>query len=146
MKGRKPKPTELKLLTGNPGKRSLPKPVDVGPIGRAPAGMSEAAREKWVESADEFGLWLKRSDRSALMIYCETWAEMLNALKNVEREGSMVLTPNGLVQKSPWMTKVEHCRVELRKWLVEFHGTPTARARVADAGQGAEVNPFAALG
>lgn len=146
MKGRKPKPTELKILTGNPGKRALPKPADVGPIGDPPAGLSDAARDKWHESVDEFGAWLRRSDRSSLRIYCETWAEMLNALENVQREGSMVLTPNGLVQKSPWLTKVEHCRVELRKWLVEFHGTPTARARVADAGGEEAANPFAALG
>ncbi len=144
MKGRKPKPAELKVLMGNPGKRPFNPPVKMDGVGKPPDDLTEAAKEKWLETVDELGLWLKKSDRSALRLFCEIWAEMLNAQKNVVENGSMVLTPNGMVQKSPWLTKVEQSRVELRKWLETFYATPTARARVSEAAPEVK-NPFSAL-
>ena len=49
MAGRKPKPTRLKLITGNPGKRRLnerePKPKAVVP--RCPVELCDAAKKEW---------------------------------------------------------------------------------------------------
>ena len=71
------------------------------------------------------------SDRDALRMYCEAWAEMENAQLRVNEDGAMILTPNGMVQKSPWLTKLEHSREFCRKMLAEFGGSPSARMRVA---------------
>ena len=49
MRGRRPKPTHLKLITGNPGKRAInlrePKPVPKMP--EPPTALSAEARQEW---------------------------------------------------------------------------------------------------
>lgn len=48
MAGRPPKPTALKVLQGNPGKRSLPKNEPKPPVGCGkPAGLSKRAGVVW---------------------------------------------------------------------------------------------------
>jgi len=95
--------------------------------------MSAAAVAKWSRAADEWRLVLTGSDRDALRMYCEAWAEMLNASDRVNQDGAMILTPNGMVQKSPWLTKLEQSREFCRKMLAEFGGSPSARMRVGSA-------------
>jgi phage terminase small subunit len=55
MRGRRPKPTRLKLLTGNPGKRPFndtePRPEPVVP--ECPPELSELARREWDRLAPE---------------------------------------------------------------------------------------------
>jgi P27 family predicted phage terminase small subunit len=106
--------------------------------------MSDDARAKWQEAAQEWQLVLTASDRDALRLYCEAWAEMLNAQRRVEEDGAMILTPNGMVQKSPWLTKLEHCREFCRKMLAEFGGSPSARQRVSGSSDDGKADPAAA--
>ncbi len=48
MPGRPPKPTALKLLQGNPGKRPLPKGEPRPPVGcEPPANLTKRARGVW---------------------------------------------------------------------------------------------------
>jgi len=49
MRGRRPKPTRLKMLTGNPGKRPLNpnEPRPEATIPDAPAELSAGARAEW---------------------------------------------------------------------------------------------------
>jgi len=93
--------------------------------------MSDAAQAKWLVAATEWRLVLTGSDRDALRMYCESWAEMENAQMRVAEDGAMILTPNGMVQKSPWLTKLEQSREFCRKMLAEFGGSPSARMRVS---------------
>jgi P27 family predicted phage terminase small subunit len=132
MKGQKPVPARLVAVTGNPGRRQIKQGTrGTGKIGAAPRGMSDAAKLKWVEASAEWQLVLTGSDRDGLRMYCEAWAEMMNALDRVREDGAMILTPNGMVQKSPWLTKVEQSREFCRKMLTEFGGSPSARMRVS---------------
>ena len=54
-RGRKPKPTAVKVLEGNPGKRSLntnePKPVKKAP--RCPAWLEDEAKKEWKRMAKQ---------------------------------------------------------------------------------------------
>jgi phage terminase small subunit len=77
MRGRKPKPTTLRLLEGNPGKRR----VDPGPA--PPAGPPE--RPEWLD-AEAKAEWdrvtavlaqmrlLSAADRAALAAYCTAYS------------------------------------------------------------------------
>lgn len=49
MAGRKPKPTKLKILEGNPGKQRLPKgePMPDTEMPEAPEHLDKYAREEW---------------------------------------------------------------------------------------------------
>jgi len=131
MRGPKPTPAEIVDVTGNPGRRPIkPAAKGFGKVGTPPADMSSVAAAKWARAADEWRLVLTGSDRDALRMYCEAWAEMLNATERVNEDGAMILTPNGMVQKSPWLTKLEQSREFCRKMLAEFGGSPSARTRV----------------
>src|SRR5205085_7950964 len=78
MRGRRPKPTRLKMLTGNPGKRPLnqdePKPE--ASIPDCPPELSPAARQEWDRLAAELGAlrMLTNLDRAALAAYCTAYA------------------------------------------------------------------------
>ncbi len=73
--GRRRKPTSLKLIEGNPGKRPLndaePKPPPGRPI--QPPGLSDDAKKEWeylVPKLDAMGI-LTKVDRRNLVILCE---------------------------------------------------------------------------
>lgn len=78
MKGRKPKPTALKMLAGNPGKRPLPKDEPkVSGIAEKPAWLSEEAAKVWVELAPRtaaLGL-LSQHDAEQFGVLCTLAAE-----------------------------------------------------------------------
>jgi len=99
MAGRKAKPTALKLVTGNPGKRALnqnepiPAPTAAPPI--PPRHLTKAAKEEWARVCRE--LWLlgllSTLDTSLLAAYCDsfaTWVEARRALDAVKREENRV--------------------------------------------------------
>lgn len=106
-------------------------------VGDPPKDMSEAARAKWAEACNEWAQVLTVTDRDALRLYCEAWSEMVYAQEKVAKDGSMVLTPSGQIQKSPWLTKVEQNREFCRKMITAFGGMPNSRDKAAKGGLGA---------
>lgn len=130
-RGRKPTPTAIKQVRGLPLRGSADAGQSLRPVGPPFTSMSDEAKEVWRQLSDEWSHVLSRQDRGALRLYCDAWVEMENAQTRVEEDGAMILTPNGMVQKSPWLTKVEQSREFLRKMAAEFGATPSARSRVA---------------
>ena len=81
-RGRKPKPTAVKVLEGNPGKRSLntnePKPVKKAP--RCPAWLEDEAKKEWKRMAkqmEQLGI-LTEIDMAAFAGYCQAYARLLS--------------------------------------------------------------------
>lgn len=78
MRGRKPKPTRLKIITGNPGKHRLngdePRPEPVVPD--CPPELSPAAQRQWQRLTGELAKLrvLTALDRAALAAYCGAYA------------------------------------------------------------------------
>ncbi|WP_291295830.1 phage terminase small subunit P27 family [Elioraea sp.] len=143
MPGRKPKPTALKQLAGNPGKRALnkrePKPPR-GPLDPAPH-LSAAAAAKWRELAktfDQLGL-LTTIDRMAFEAYCEAWARWCAAKRVVAKKGLTYETGNGLIRKRPEVQIAAECERLMRQYAAEFGATPSSRSRVQ---QGAADQPM----
>ncbi len=89
-RGPAPKPTALKVLQGNPGKRALPKGEPRPPAPSpppAPRWLGEEARREWRRVARALhgaGL-LTEADHDALALYCETFASWRRAAR---QEGS----------------------------------------------------------
>ena len=79
MRGRKPKPTNLKILNGNPGKRPLnkkepkPKVTPSGPY--CPRWPESYAKDEWQRISKELkGLGLLTDiDVTAMAAYCQTY-------------------------------------------------------------------------
>lgn len=141
MQGRKPKPTALKLLTGNPGKRPLrfDQFAPEARIPRCPSELKGEARREWKRVTVELhrcGM-IAEVDRGLLAMLCSTWARWIEAEQMIEKaaaadgQGLFVKTPNGFPVQSPWVA-VSNKAVETYKSLcAEFGLSPSARTRVA---------------
>ena len=135
MRGRKPKPTKLKLLEGNPGKRLIngrePQPPGSRPT--CPAHLSPTAKAEWKRLATDLntiGL-LTRVDRAALAAYCQAYGRWVEAEKKLAETPVLLKTPAGYVQVSPWMTIANKQLELMAKFMAELGMTPSARSRLA---------------
>lgn len=135
MVGRKPKPTNLKILNGNPGKRALnknePKPDAVIPD--PPGHLNDIAIEEWHRMSKALfsaGL-LSAIDASALAAYCQTYARWAEAEEGIKESGLMIKTTNGNVVQSPLVGIANKALTLMHKFLTEFGMTPSSRSRVS---------------
>lgn len=135
MAGRRPKPTRIKELAGNPGKRPLnkrePQP-DQGSPTRPEWLMTEAKREwnRVTRHLEAMGL-LTTADRAALANYCEWWARWVQAEKALKEHGLTFTTPNGYVQQRPEVAIAQKAAAICKSFLTEFGLTPASRSRIA---------------
>ncbi len=163
MKGRKPKPSHLKLVQGNPGKRPInasePHPARARPS--APAHLSEKARETWgyvTGILDRMGI-LTEADAIGVEMLCEAYADKLAAQAalalpivmtrigkdGAEREytvaaaGAKTYLGFGkdgvMVRQRPEVAMISDADRRLRAWLAEFGMTASARTRVKVNGE-----------
>ncbi len=147
MAGRKPKPTNLKLLQGNPGKRKLnknePKPT-AKTIPRPPAHLDVVARSEWRRVAPKLfaiGL-LTPVDRSALAAYCVAYSKWVEAERAIRDRGMVTVTPNGYPCISAWAVVSNKAMRQMREFMAEFGMTPSSRSRVQVDTDDAESDPF----
>jgi len=135
MRGRTSKPTALKHVDGNPGKRAIngaePKPPGDKPT--CPAHLSPTAKAEWKRIAgtlNEIGL-LTRIDRTVLAAYCQAYGRWVEAEKKLAETPPLLKTPAGYVQASPWIG-IANKQVELMvKLMAELGLSPSARSRLA---------------
>ena len=145
MRGRKPKPTVLKLIEGNPGKRRLNDREPVPPDGMPdpPDFLDAEARAEWDRTSKvlaDMGL-LTKADRSALAAYCVAYSRWVQAEAQVAKYGTIVKSPEkGFPMKSPYLTVADQALEAMRKLMVEFGLTPSSRSRIRipDGGQAAD--------
>jgi len=149
--GRKPIPTHLKLVTGNPGRR----PVDVEAQPRTsisrpdrPGFLNVEAAREWdriVPELEMAGL-LSRIDGAALAGYCSAYALFQRAELKISEaaardevgQGVVESSKNGFAQLSQWFVVRNKALEQLRQFLSEFGMSPSTRSRVhAMARQGA---------
>jgi P27 family predicted phage terminase small subunit len=132
--GRKPTPTKLRILRGNPGRRPLPEhEPNPGPFTHAPpTSLTPAGKTEWnrlVPLLDRLGV-LAETDRDAMITYCETFAIWQDAINHIKRDGA-VEKIKGIPTVSPYMRIAQNTLHQLRALLVEFGLTPSSRSRVA---------------
>src|SRR3989304_1096626 len=104
-RGPAPKPTALRLLEGNPGKKPLNKREPQPQVGRpaCPRWLVVEARREWQRLMPEL-LRLNLMtivDRAALAGYCQAWARWRQAERMLTKKGLTFETPNGYVQQRP---------------------------------------------
>ena len=105
-RGRKPKPTAVKVLEGNPGKRSLntkePKPEKKAP--RCPSWLEDEAKKEWKRMAkqlEHLGI-LTEVDMAAFAGYCQAYARWKEAEEFITQHGTIVKTPSGYWPQVPY--------------------------------------------
>lgn len=142
-RGRKPKPTALKKLEGNPGGRPLntkePKPVKKAP--RCPAWLEDEAKKEWRRMGkvlEQLGL-LTEMDMAAFAGYCQAYARWKEAEEFITQHGTMVRTPNGYLQQVPQVSIAQTNLKIMLKFCEQFGLTPSARSRIV--GEDASPDP-----
>jgi P27 family predicted phage terminase small subunit len=139
--GRKPKPTQLKKLAGNPGKRPLNEnePEPKTRIPACPFHLSGDAKKEWERVAPllENLRLLSDIDRGALALYCQAWGRWVEAEEALKKYGVMVKSPNGFPMQSPYLAVANKAMEQIRAMLTEFGMSPASRTR-AHALPGAE--------
>jgi P27 family predicted phage terminase small subunit len=131
--GRKPKPTKLRLLEGNPGKRPIRKdePDPALAIPTCPPHLSEEAKKEWervTPMLEKLGL-LSQIDCAALSLYCQAWGRWVEAEEALRTYGVMVKSPNGFPMQSPYLAVANRAMEQIRAMLTEFGMSPSSRTR-----------------
>lgn len=134
MAGRKPKPTALKVIAGNPGGRPLPKnePKPKADTGRCPTRLKGMARKEWnrlVPILKDAGLFT-RVDRNAMAMYCDQYSIYCEAMKSINDVGAVIKDSQNRPAQNPYFRVANKASGIMSRMLVEFGMTPSSRSRV----------------
>ena len=133
MRGRKPVPSAIRRLAGNPGHRAIPDELPA-PSGapEIPDYLSAEARKEWARITDELsdlGI-LSRVDRAAIGLYCQAWERWRVAESALETEGLVIKAPSGYPVPNPYIAIANKALAAMKSLLVEFGLTPSSRTRL----------------
>jgi len=137
------KPTALKLIMGNPGKRPInprePKPENRIPD--PPECLTTVAAIEWMRVSEELGALglLTGLDRAALAAYCQAygrWVQAESAIAEMAKRdlltgGLMIKTSNGNAIQNPLVGTAHKAAADMVRYACEFGMTPSARSRIA---------------
>lgn len=134
VRGRKPVPTELKVLEGNPGKRPLnknePKPIKKAPL--CPKWLDPDAKKEWKRLAskmERLGI-LTEVDMAAFAGYCQSYARWKENEEFITKNGSLVRTPSGYWQQVPQVSIAQQYLKQMGRFAEQFGLTPASRSRL----------------
>jgi P27 family predicted phage terminase small subunit len=157
--GRRPNPTALKKLAGNPGRRPLSSAEPEPPVlaeATPPEWLDERAREMWT-ALSPLLINLKVltvADAAALSALCDAWSEWRLARDVVKRDGMVseepVMTRSGeiagyKIRQRPEVGIASDAWRRVRLMMVEFGLTPASRTKVHGVTPEAEADPFDAF-
>ena len=133
-RGRKPKPTALKVLEGNPGKRPLnanePKPEKKAP--KCPSWLEPEAKKEWrrmTKTLEKIGV-LTKVDAAAFAGYCQAYARWKEAEEFLTKHGTIFKTPSGYIQQVPQVSIAQTYLKIMKDFCSEFGLTPSSRTRI----------------
>ena len=133
-RGRKPKPTALKVLEGNPGKRPLnknePQPEKKAP--RCPSWLEPEAKKEWrrmAKTLENIGV-LTQVDKAAFAGYCQAYARWKEAEEFLSKHGTIFKTPSGYIQQVPQVAIARNYLQIMKDFCSEFGLPPAARTRI----------------
>jgi P27 family predicted phage terminase small subunit len=142
MRGRRPRPTHLKLVTGNPGKRRLnsAEPRPAGGLPQPPAELTADAKTEWQRVAKRLhalGL-LTTVDRAPLAAYCQAWGRWRQAERALAEMAKldpvtgalMIKTKEGNAIQNPVLGVANRAMADMVRYAAEFGMTPSSRSRM----------------
>lgn len=151
LRGPAKRPTNLKILNGNPGGKKLPtnepKPKTVAP--RRPKWLTGEGRKMWERLSDKLealGL-LTEVDGEAFAAACQSWKIYLFCIEKIETEGPVHTYTNrtgheNLIE-SPYFSVGRKALDQFKAFCREFGLTPASRAALSIEKPKAEDNLMA---
>jgi P27 family predicted phage terminase small subunit len=155
-RGKRPEPTKLKILRGNPGCRPInkaePQPPADGVV--MPSHLGEVAAGKWSELLPllQAVKVMTRADIEALARYCDTYEWWLATRAKLKKEGDTypILNDKGEVKyiaQRPEVSIANKLATQLRQLESDFGLSPAARTSLKvepDAKEESVLNKFLA--
>ena len=146
MSGPAPKPTHLKLLQGNPGRRPLPKNEPQPEIGAPtrPHWLLPEAKREWSRIVPELlrlGL-LAKIDRAMISMWCQCWALYVEAIRDIRENGTAFTTEKGYEGPRPSVGMMNKMIEKMTALSARFGMTPSDRSRIS-VPKPEEKSPFA---
>lgn len=136
-RGPKGKPTSLKLLEGNPGKREInnnePKYDLSEKSEKAPAWLGTVAKKEWkrvLPLLKKNGL-VTDADYIALCAYCQSVDTWVEAEKRKRSDGLVTTTSNGTEVQHPAVNIANSALANILKFGREFGLTPASRTNLS---------------
>lgn len=145
MRGRKPTPTHLKLISGSHNvRKDANEPQPIGDLRDPPEDLSDREKLIWRSAIDNAPRGLLRIlDGHLLRLWVEAWDTRLEARAKVKEFGAVVKSPKqGVPMKSPFQCIVDQ-QTEIIKGLTSELGfSPTSRSRITLGAGAKDANPF----
>lgn len=154
MRGRKPKPSYLRALDGNAGKRPTneQEPVPAEPLKgeEPPPWMDGAQAAAWRYAMEHAPAGMLRSlDRSVLAAWVVAEVLHADAATRVQKLGTILKSKEGQPYHNPWLAVLNKQALIMMKAAAELGFTPSSRSRVKvekpKGGTARRDNPFADL-
>lgn len=147
--GRKPKPSHLKSIQGNPGKRAVnhdePQGSELSTLPPAPDWLCPIGAAAW----QQLGHWLieskilTASDLHVFETYCDAYATWRAAVDDIARNGITIESPNtGEMKKNPALTAKNEAHRQMTVAGSALGLNPADRSRLAVPGAKDADNPF----
>lgn len=134
-RGRKPKPTALKKLEGNPGKRPLNElePMPAITMLRCPNWLESEARKEWRRLAPlliSAGI-LTAADAVTFAGYCQAYARWREAEEQISKLGMIYKDKvTGKIHPNPYIAISRAAFTEVKSMAAEFGLTPATRTAI----------------
>ena len=131
----RPKPTAIKLLTGNPGHRPLNKrePKPRVRLPSPPSHLDAIAKAEWRRMGKLLvGVGVMTEiDGTGLAAYCTAYSTWVQARQNIEQYGMVILSPKEKFPiQSPYLSIANKAFDQMVRLLSEFGALPASRTRV----------------
>lgn len=139
-RGRRPKPTHLKVVEGSKPTTNKAEPKPKLSLPDPPAHLDDEAVAHWNEKAPDLyrlGL-LSDIDQGALACMCVAWSTFVRAaLKLTEMRladrtfgGLIIKTKNDNIIQNPILGTMNKAMADYMRYAIEFGMTPSARSRI----------------
>lgn len=133
-RGPAPKPTALKILEGNKGKRPLNKKEPKPKLGipKMPQHLGAIARQKWrevVPELDRMGM-LALVDAADLEGFCVAYQDAVECDEIIREKGRVITTPTGIARANPAVLQKREAWARVHRFAGEFGLSPASRTRI----------------
>ena len=132
------KPTEVKRLLGNPGKRKMPTALAIVPPANllpesAPEHFGPAGLRMWSHCRVIAGAWIADSDLEAVRLLCEGMDRRADLIARLANDGYVLFTDKGYAYQHPASGALATLEAQITKWLSQLGLNPSDRGRLGVA-------------
>ena len=148
--GRRPAPTRLKVVRGNPGKRPLnaKEPQPKTQLSEAPEHLNDEAKREWKRAGEmlaDLGV-VTELDRSAFAGYCQAWADCKRLTEQLNEMASWTWqSGKGYRQQVPEISMRRECWTRLKEAGSRLGLDPSSRSGLHVEPRSERENKFARL-